>query len=84
MWFDEQMMGHSEVILVIMSIIPIMAIMGIMTFIVDDSRPQLREAFSFHHDDTLVFCCWLNPSTHLGKDPSEFVPISEILAHDQV
>ena len=27
MWFDEQMMGHSEVILVIMSIIFIMVIM---------------------------------------------------------
>ena len=41
MWFHEQMMGHSEVILVIMSIILIMAIMCIMSFIVDDCHSIL-------------------------------------------
>ena len=41
-------------------------------------------AFIFNRDDTLVFCCWLDLSTRLGKDSFEFVLISEILAHDQV
>ena len=55
-----------------------------MSFIVDDSRRKLREAFTFNQDDTLVLCCRLDPSTRLWKDSFEFVLISEILAHDQV
>ena len=82
MWFDEQMMGHSGVILVIPSIILIMVIMRIMCFIVDDSNPKIRKAIILNHDDTLVFCCRLDPSTRLGKDSFEFVLITEILAHD--
>ena len=82
MWFDEQMMGHSGVILVIPSIIPIMAIMRIMCFISDDSNRKFREAFILNHDDTIAFCCRLDPSTRLGKDSCEFVLIAEILAHD--
>ena len=77
-------MGHSKVILVIMSIILIMVIMRIMSFIVDDSHRKLREAFIFNHDDIPLFCCRLDPSTRLGKDSFEFVLTSEILAHDQV
>ena len=37
MCLDEQMMGHSEVILVVMSILLVMIIISIMSFIVDDS-----------------------------------------------
>ena len=55
-----------------------------MSFIVDDSRRILREAFIFNHDNTLVFCCQPDPSTRLLKDSVEFLLISEILAHDQV
>ena len=75
-------MGHSGVILVIPSIILIMVIMWIMCFIIDDSNPKIRKAFILNHDDTLVFCCRLDPSTRLGKDSFEFVLITEILAHD--
>ena len=82
MWFDEQMMGHSEVILVIPSIIPIMVIMGIMCFISDDSNPKIRKAIILNHDDTIAVCCRLDPPTHLGKDSFEFVLITDILAHD--
>ena len=82
MWFDEQMMGHSGVILVIPSIIPIMVIMWIMCFISDDSNPKIRKAIILNHDDTLVFSCRLDPSTRLGKDSFEFVLITEILTHD--
>ena len=82
MWFDEQMMGHSGIILVIMSIILIMVIMSIMCFIADDSNWKIRKAFILNHDDTLVFCCRLRPSTRLGEDSFEFVLMSEILAHD--
>ena len=82
MWFNEQMMGHSGIILVPMSIILIMVIMCIMCFIVDDSHRKFRKAFILNHDDTLVFCCRLCPSTRLGKDSFEFVLITEILAHD--
>ena len=53
----EQMMGHSGIILVILSIILIMVIMRIMCFIVDDSHRKLPKAFILNHDDTLVFCC---------------------------
>ena len=84
MWFDEQMMGHSEVILVMMSIILIMVIMRIMSFILHDSHQKLREAFVFNHDNIPLLCCQLDPSTRLWKDSFEFVLISEILAHDQV
>ena len=84
MWFGEQMMGHSGIILVILSIILIMVIMRIMCFIVDDSHRKLREACILNHDDTLVFCCRRSPSTRLGKDSFGFVLTSEILAHDYV
>ena len=80
--FDEQMMGHSGIILVIMSTILIMVIMRIMCFIVDDSHRKFRKAFILNHDDTLVFWCQLCPSTRLGKHSFKFVLISEILAHD--
>ena len=82
MWFDEQMMGHSGVILVIPSIIPIMVIMCTMCFIVDYFHRKFRKAFIPNHDDTRVFCCRLGASTRLGKDSFEFVLITEILAHD--
>ena len=82
MWFGEQMMGHSGVILVIPFIILIMVIMSIMCFIVDNSNPKIRKAFILNHDDTLVFCCRLGTSTCLGKESFEFVLITEILAHD--
>ena len=82
MLFDEQMVGHSGIILVIMSIILIMVIVVIMCFIVDDSHRKLRRAFILNHDDTVVFGCRLCPSTRLVKDSFEFVLISEILAHD--
>ena len=75
-------MGHSGVILVIPSIIPIMVIMRIMCFISDDSDRKFRKAIILNHDDTIAFCCRLDPSTRLGKDSFEFVLITEILAHD--
>ena len=53
-----------------------------MCFNVDDSNRKIRKAFILKHDDTLVFCCRLGPSTRLGKDSFEFVLITEILAHD--
>ena len=48
----------------------------------DDSNPKIRKAFILNHDDTITFCCRLDPSTCLGKDSFEFVLITEILAHD--
>ena len=53
-----------------------------MCFIVDDFHQKFGKAFTLNHDDTLVFCCRLGPSTRLGKDSFEFVLITEILAHD--
>ena len=67
-----------------LNIILIMAMMWIMSIIVDDSHRKLREAFIFNHDNILVFCCRLDSSTRLGKDSLEFAFISEILPHDQV
>ena len=84
MWFDKQMMGHSQVVLVIMSIIIIMVIMWIVSIMLNDSHQKLREAFIFDHDNTLTFCCRLDPSTRPGKDSFQFWLITEILAHDKV
>ena len=41
-----------------------------MCFIEDDFHRKFRKAFILNHDDTLVFCCRLDPSTRLGKDSS--------------
>ena len=41
MWFDKQMIGHSEVMLVIMCIIFIMVIMSMMPIMLDDSHLKL-------------------------------------------
>ena len=41
MWFDEHIMGYSEVILVIMSVILIMVLMWIMSIMLDDSAMPL-------------------------------------------
>ena len=39
-----------------------------MCFISDDSDRKFREAFILNHDDTVAFCCRLDPYTRLGKD----------------
>ena len=53
-----------------------------MCFIVDDSNPKIGKAIILNHDDTIAFCCRVDPYTRLGKDSFEFVLITEILAHD--
>ena len=84
MWYDEQMMGHSEFISVVVSIIFIMVIMCIISFIGDDPYRKLRKAFIFNHDNIPLLGCRLDPPTRFGKDPFKFVLISEILADDTV
>ena len=78
------MMGHSRVILVIMTIIPNTVITWIMSVMLDDTHRKLQEAFIFDHDNTLVFCCSLDTATQPRKDSFEFLLITDILAHDKV